>query len=89
MRCNGLPDPASPCEIRKYIRMWREGDANEQMFKCNWLLSTDETSVLTQDRRVANMTRSHLKDQQNNDGDMVAKRVRDVLGVGSISIDCL
>lgn len=81
MRCNGLPDPADPSDIRKYIHMWLLRTSEQRSAELNWLLTTDENSVLTQDQRVANMSRAHLKQQQHNVGDVVAGRVREVLGV--------
>lgn len=89
MRCNGLPDPADPSDIRKYIHMWLLQNEREQTAKLNWLLTTNEVSVLTQDQRIDNMTRSYLKEQQHNIGDVVAGRVREVLGVcGMNAIKC-
>lgn len=84
MRCNGLPDPADPSDIRKYIHMWLLHNAREQTAELNWLLTTNEMSVLTQDQRIDNMTRSFLKEQQHNIGDVVAGRVREVLGVSCL-----
>lgn len=81
MRCNGLPNTYDPSDVRNYIQKWildsqRGNDADR-----NWLLTTNEMSILTQDYRVINMTRSHLKEQQHNMGDFYAKRVVEVLGV--------
>lgn len=81
MRCNGLPDPADPTDIRKYIHMWLLNIQREKTEELNWLLNTNESSILTQDQRVENMTKSHLKDLQHNIGDQFADRVREVLGV--------
>lgn len=81
MRCNGLPNAYDPGDLRKYIHMWQsESDrfnANEQ----NWLLKTDERTILTQNRQIENATRVHLQQQQPNLGDLYAKRTYDVLGV--------
>lgn len=81
MRCNGLPNAYDPGDLRKYIHMWdlenEKFDAREQ----NWLLRTDERTVLTQNRMIPNVTRAHLQQQQPNLGDIYAKRAREVLGV--------
>lgn len=81
MRCNGLPNAYDPGDLRKYIHMWQlESDRyneNEQ----NWLLRTDERTILTQNRSIENATRVHLQQQQPNLGNLYAKRTHDVLGV--------
>lgn len=81
MRCNGLPNAYDPRDLRKYIHMWQlecdRYNENEQ----NWLLQTDERTILTQNRNIENTTRMHLQQQQPNLGDSYAKRTYDVLGV--------
>lgn len=81
MRCNGLPNAYDPGDIRKYIHMWLlkidKYNENEQ----NWLLLTDERSILTQDRRIPNTTVIYMKEQQPNLGDLYSHRVKEVLGV--------
>lgn len=81
MRCNGLPNAYDPGDLRKYIHMWQlecdRYNENEQ----NWLLRTDERTILTQNRNIVNETRVNLQQQQPNLGDLYAKRTNDVLGV--------
>lgn len=83
MRC-GLPNAYDPGDLRTYIHMWQlENDqynANEQ----NWLLRTDERTILTQNRNVLNVTRINLQQQQPILGDMYAKRTQDILGVKNL-----
>lgn len=81
MRCNGLPNAYDPGDLRKYIHMWQlecdRYNENEQ----NWLLRTDERTILTQNRNIQNETRVYLQQQQPNLGDLYAKRTHNVLGV--------
>lgn len=84
MRCNGLPNTYVPSDVRNYLHMWLLDSQRCNDSERNWLLTTNEVSVLTQDYRVVNMTRSHLKQQQHNMGDIYTKRVVEVLGVNSI-----
>lgn len=81
MRCNGLPNAYDPGDLRQYMHMWcletDKYNRNEQ----NWLLHTDERTILTQNRLVANTTRINLQQQQINVGDLYAKRAKEVLGV--------
>lgn len=82
MRCNGLPNAYDPADLRRYMHMWQmEKDSCNQIER-NWLLETNERSVLTQDQSILNLTRQHLKEQQLNLGDIYSKRVVEVLGVG-------
>lgn len=82
MRCNGLPNAYDPGDLRKYLHMWclenEKCNADEQ----NWLLKTNERTILTQNRLIANTSRFNLQQQQTNLGDIYAKRGREILGVG-------
>lgn len=81
MRCNGLPNAYNPGDLRKYMNMWQldcdRYNENEQ----NWLLRTDERTILTQNRNIKNETRVYLQQQQPNLGELYSKRTYDVLGV--------
>lgn len=81
MRCNGLPNTYDPSDVRNYIHMWLLDNKRRNVAERNWLLATDEMSILTQDYRVINMTRTNLKQQQHNLGDFYVQRVNEVLGV--------
>lgn len=83
MRCNGLPNAYEPGDLRKYIHMWQLETDRHNENEQNWLLKTDERTILTQNRNVENATRVHLQQQQPILGDLYAKRTYDVLGVGS------
>lgn len=47
----------------------------------NWLLQIDETSILTQNQTVKNLTKISLKKQQPVLGDIYSERIIEVLGV--------
>lgn len=81
MRCNGLPNAASPSDLRKYIHQWHTDIAKRQLESRNWLLRTDERTLLTQDAQVADLTRISLRQQQGSLGDVFAQRIKEVLGV--------
>lgn len=81
MRCNGLPNAASASDLRKYIHQWHADIARRQLEARNWLLRTDERTLLTQDSHVPDLTRSTLRQQQENLGDVYAQRIKEVLGV--------
>ncbi|XP_043072312.1 dynein axonemal intermediate chain 7 [Drosophila grimshawi] len=81
MRCNGLPNAASPSDLRKYIHQWHADIAQRQLEARNWLLRTDERTLLTQDANVPDLTRSSLRQQQGNLGDVYAQRIKEVLGI--------
>lgn len=89
MRCNGLPNAYDPGDLRKYIHMWQlecdRYNENEQ----NWLLRTDERTILTQNRNIGNDTRVYLQQQQPNLGDLYAKRTYNVLGVCNFFLSTL
>lgn len=84
MRCNGLPNTYDPSDVRNYIHMWLLDNQRANVADRNWLLATNEMSILTQDYRVIDMTRANLKRQQHNLGDLYAKRVVEVLGVSCL-----
>lgn len=81
MRCNGIPIANDPGNLRKYIHMWQFEIDQFNKNEHNWLLTTDERTILTQDREIVNVTRIHLQKQQPILGDLYVKRARDVLGV--------
>ncbi|XP_030566711.1 protein CASC1 [Drosophila novamexicana] len=81
MRCNGLPNAASPSDLRKYIHQWHADIAQRQLEARNWLLRTDERTLLTQDAHVPDLTRVSLRQQQGNLGDVYAQRLKEVLGI--------
>lgn len=81
MRCNGLPDVSQPGDLRKYIHMWRESEAVKNQNERNWLLQTDEETVLTQDRSVPNLTVANVRAGQKNIGIVYAERIREVLHI--------
>lgn len=81
MRCNGLPNASQPGDLRKYIHMWRETEAEKNLNERNWLLQTDEETVLTQDRNVPNLTVAHVRASQKNLGIVYAERIREVLHI--------
>lgn len=83
MRCNGLPNAASASDLRKYIHQWHADIAKRQAEARNWLLRTDERTLLTQDSHVPDLTRATLRQQQENLGDVYAQRIKEVLGVSS------
>ncbi|XP_031634411.1 protein CASC1-like, partial [Contarinia nasturtii] len=81
MRCNGLPNAYDPGDLRKYLHMWQmecdRYNENEQ----NWLLRTDERTILTQNRNIENATKVYLQQQQPILGDVYSKRTLHVLGI--------
>ncbi|KAL7743995.1 hypothetical protein ACLKA6_001229 [Drosophila palustris] len=81
MRCNGLPNAASASDLRKYIHQWHADIAQRQSEARNWLLRTDERTLLTQDAHVPDLTRASLRQQQGNLGDVYAQRIKEVLGI--------
>lgn len=81
MRCNGLPNTYDPGDLRKYIHMWLLHIERYNADERNWLLNTDERSILTQDQRIPDMTQANLRQLQLNLGDLYSKRIKEVLGV--------
>lgn len=81
MRCNGLPNVHDPGDLRTYIHMWQLENDRFNASEQNWLLRTDERTILTQNRDIENVTRIHLQKQQPILGDIYAKRAVAVLGV--------
>lgn len=80
MRCNGLPN-VSPGDLRKYIHMWKDSEAEKNRNERNWLLLTNEETVLTQDRDVPNLTVANVRAGQKNLGIVYAERIREVLQI--------
>lgn len=81
MRCNGLPNAYDSGDLRQYIHMWCLENEKYNRNEENWLLHTNERTILTQNRLIANTTRINLQQQQANAGDLYAKRAKEVLGV--------
>ena len=81
MRCNGLPNANDPSDLRKYIHMWIDDVKRMNKKEINWLLKTNEQSILTQDQTVVDLSRANLKKLQPEIGDMYAKRTSEVLGI--------
>ncbi|XP_067635706.1 uncharacterized protein [Eurosta solidaginis] len=81
MRCNGLPSANTPSDLRRYIHQWRSDMERREREARNWLLDTDERTLLTQDLDAPNLSRKSLRLRQGNAGDMYARRIREVLGV--------
>lgn len=85
MRCNGLPNTNCPGDLRKYIHQWQSDIEKRKREARNWLLRTDERSLLTQDISAADLTKATLRKQQGNAGDIYAARTKEVLGVRMFS----
>lgn len=81
MRCNGLPNANSPSDLRKYIHQWKMDVERRNRESRNWLLKTNERTLLTQDFTVPDLTKATLRKQQGNLGDVYAQRVKEILGV--------
>ncbi|XP_055598788.1 uncharacterized protein LOC129748273 [Uranotaenia lowii] len=81
MRCNGLPNAFDPADLRKYLHIWCEGIRQFNRREQNWLLCTNEQSILTQDVNVPNLSRECLKQQQPEMGTMYAVKTQEVLGI--------
>lgn len=81
MRCNGLPNANDPSDLRKYIHMWIDDVKRLNKKEINWLLKTNEQSILTQDQTVVDLTRANLRKLQPEVGEMYAKRATEVLGI--------
>lgn len=89
MRCNGLPNAQYPGELRKYIHTWRSDIRERNALERNWLLQTDERTLLTHDSNIPDLSRQTLRKQQENLGGIYSKRVEEVLGVSVCLSDCL
>lgn len=81
MRCNGLPNANEPSDLRKYLHQWIDDVKKSNKKEINWLLKTNEQSILTQDQSVVDLSRSNLKKLQPAIGDAYAKRATEVLGI--------
>lgn len=81
MRCNGFPNAYDPGDLRNYMHMWLLEIENYNRFEQNWLLHTNERSILTQDQTILDLTRRHLRTQQPNLGDVYSKRIGEILEV--------
>lgn len=81
MRCNGLPNANDPSDLRKYIHMWIDDVKRLNKKEINWLLKTNEQSILTQDQNVIDLSRANMKKLQPEVGEMYAKRTAEVLNI--------
>ncbi|XP_017480615.1 PREDICTED: protein CASC1, partial [Rhagoletis zephyria] len=81
MRCNGLPNANSPSDLRRYIHQWRSDMERRERASRNWLLNTNERTLLTQDLDAPDLSRKSLRLRQGNAGDVYAQRIREVLGI--------
>lgn len=81
MRCNGLPNANEPSDLRKYLHQWIDDVKKSNKKEINWLLKTNEQSILTQDQSVVDLSRANLKKLQPAIGDAYAKRANEVLGI--------
>lgn len=81
MRCNGLPNSNSPSDLRRYIHQWKIDLERRNRESRNWLLKTNERTVLTQDTCIPDLSKATLRKQQESLGDVYAQRVKEVLGV--------
>lgn len=81
MRCTGQPDTRSPGDLRKYIYMWIQSIKEREKAEMNWLLHSNEQSVLTQNQTIPNMSYASLRSQQPILGDYYANRLKEVLEV--------
>ncbi|KNC28645.1 hypothetical protein FF38_04905 [Lucilia cuprina] len=81
MRCNGLPNSNSPSDLRKYIHQWQIDIERRNRESRNWLLKTNERTLLTQDINIPDLTKATLRKQQGNLGDVYAQRVKEILGI--------
>lgn len=61
--------------------MWIDDFKKLNQKEINWLLKTNEQSILTQDQTVVDLSRAYLKKIQPEVGDMYAKRASEVLGI--------
>jgi hypothetical protein len=61
--------------------MWLDDMKKFSKKEINWMLKTNEQSILTQDQTVPNLTKNHLKKMQTNYGEMYAKKATEVLGI--------
>uniref|UniRef100_A0A182Q378 Uncharacterized protein n=1 Tax=Anopheles farauti TaxID=69004 RepID=A0A182Q378_9DIPT len=81
MRCNGLPNAFDPSDLRKYLHIWCEGIRGANEAERNWLLQTNEQSILTQNVNVENLSEESLKQQQPQIGNTYAAKAVEVLGI--------
>ncbi|XP_041771385.1 dynein intermediate chain CFAP94, axonemal isoform X2 [Anopheles merus] len=81
MRCNGLPNAFDPADLRKYLHIWCENIRDTNEAERNWLLQTNEQSILTQNVNVANLSMESLKLQQPQIGNTYAAKAVEVLGI--------
>lgn len=61
--------------------MWIDDVKRMNKKEINWLLKTNEQSILTQDQTVVDLSRANLKRLQPEVGEMYAKRTSEVLGI--------
>ncbi|KAH8364017.1 hypothetical protein KR084_001583 [Drosophila pseudotakahashii] len=68
LRCDGLPRPYLPVEIREFISKMRFYDDFETKNSMDWTLSVDERSILNQNIFRVDKTRGTIKLTKDNPG---------------------
>lgn len=81
MRCNGLPNASNPGDLRKYIYMRCSSVIENKNREGNWLLKTNERTILTQNKKNPDLTRENLRKAQSNLGEIYSQSIQEVLGV--------
>lgn len=81
MRCSGQPNAHDPANLRRYLHMWQIECAKLNSDEQNWLLYTDERTVLTQNKLADNLTRLSLRRKQPDLGHVYARRAAQILDV--------
>ncbi|KAH8258771.1 hypothetical protein KR038_008610 [Drosophila bunnanda] len=76
LRCDGLPHPTSPVEVRTFIAKIRHFDEIETNGALDWTLSVDDRSVLNQDIFRKDKTRGVVKLTKDNPGTHYDANVR-------------
>ena len=81
MRCNGLPNPKNPPDLRKYLHNWRQAIDRDNDRERNWLLSVSEQSVLTQNANMPDRRLLTVRPKQPDIGTKYAEKTTEVLGI--------
>nr|XP_016935061.1 uncharacterized protein LOC108013628 [Drosophila suzukii] len=69
LRCDGLPRPYLPVEVREFISKMRFYDEFETNNAIDWALSVDERSILNQNIFRVDKTRQTMKLNKDNPGE--------------------
>ncbi|KAH8360610.1 hypothetical protein KR200_010102 [Drosophila serrata] len=80
LRCDGLPRPSRPVEVRTFIAKMRHFDEIETNGALDWALSVDDRSVLNQDMSRVDKTRNVMELTKDNPGTHYDANVRMCLG---------